>query len=68
MVCENTDSIQDALTWTCENQDHMARTYQDLQVIWKEHVPNYKQIDNHAECQFSLTSTEGIKMGRLALT
>ena len=24
---ENTDSIQDALTWTCENQDHMATTY-----------------------------------------
>ena len=38
---ENTDSSQDALTWTCENQDYMAKTYQDHQVAWKELGLNY---------------------------
>ena len=38
---ENTDSIQDALTWTYENQVYKARTYQDLQATWQGNVPSY---------------------------
>ena len=38
---ENTDSSQDALTWTCENQDHKVKIYPDLQATWQGHVSSY---------------------------
>ena len=38
---ENTDSIQDALTWTYESQVYKAKTCKDLQAAWQGHVPSY---------------------------
>ena len=35
---ENTDSIQEALTWTYENQPYKAEPYQDQQATWQEQL------------------------------
>ena len=38
---ENTDSSQDALTWTYENKDYKARTDQDHQIALQGHELSY---------------------------
>ena len=38
---ENTDSIQDALTWTYESQDYKAKTYQAHQEALQGHALSY---------------------------